>query len=249
MSENEILLNSETYNDFIRCMSNLVRACDDVDIHGGILRQRNNSNTFVLEMDLRSIFDDIDLSISDMKNKFELLKTFQGQDVTLKLTEESVEFSDKFSKLQFLNPSMEYMNNKFMPDAEKEKTFFVEEEDLIFEKELSSIITERIRTTAKIFNVFAIQVEMNGDKASICASTPSRDQRATFMKNIDMNMEFEECSANLSTIPFTLDHDTDINFQFFKSPKADNISYSYFSTNLGEIDIKIYARTAIVRAE
>ena len=245
--ETEILLNSESYNDFIRCISNLIIGCNDIDIRGGILRQRSDDNTIVIEMDLRSILSDVDMAISNIKDKIDLLKTFQGQDVTLSLDGNSIQFSDQFSLLKFLNPAMEYMNNKYMPDEEKEKVFFVGEEDLIFEKDLSTLITERIRTTVKSFNVLAIQVDMNGDQAAICASTSSGDQFAKFVNDVEMNMEFENCTANLSIIPFSLDHDTDISFEFYKSPQADTISYSRFSTNLGDVDISIYSRTAIVK--
>lgn len=245
--ENEILLNSESYNDFIRCVSNLIGVCGDIDIRGGILRQRSDDNTIVIEMDLRSILSDVDLSISDIKFKIELLKTFQGQDVTLKLNENSIQFSDQFSLLKFLNPAMEYMHNKFMSDEEKDKVFFVGEEDMIFEQDLSSLITERIKTTVKSFNVLSIQVDMDGDQASVCASTAARDQFAKFVTDIEMNMEFEKCTANLSIIPFSIDHDTDVAFKFFKSPQADSVSYSSFSTTLGDVDITIYSRTAIVK--
>jgi hypothetical protein len=97
-----ISLESEQYNDFIRCLTNLKDVCNDADIRGGIIRQRTNGNVSVFEVGINSIVNDMSIAIVDIKQKLDILKTFQGQDVTIEVNEASnghlgsFTFSDQF---------------------------------------------------------------------------------------------------------------------------------------------------------
>ena len=66
--------------------------------------------------------------------------------------------------------------------------------------------------------------------------------------NSSTNVILEGCSALLSTVPFGIDHDTDVVFKMFKDPNQD-ISLNKFETNLGDITMKILTRSAIVKDE
>jgi len=242
-------LNAAEFNDFLRCLTNLKEVCNDVDIRDGYLRQRSNDKTSVFEIDMTPILPGVSMAISDIKRKLDLLKTFGGQDVTLEIIDSEPGhfiFADSFSSLKFISPSLQYIDNKFMTEEELERIFVMNDDDLILEYDLTSMITERIRIITQSFNTDAIQVSFAGEEASIKASTQAKDQFAKFVTGITTNMVLESCSALLSTIPFGIDHDTDVEFKMFKDPNQD-ISLNKFETNLGDINMKILTRSAIVK--
>lgn len=245
-------LNAGEYNDFLRCLTNLKgEVCNDVDIRNGFLRQRSNDKTSVFEIDMTPILPGINIAISDIKRKMDLLNTFAGQDVTLEIVDGDpghFVFTDAFSSLKFISPYLDYIDNKYMEEDELDKIFVMNDEDLILEYDLTSMITERIKIITKTFNTDAIQVDFKGETACVRAATQARDQFAKFIDGVVTNVILENCSALLSTIPFSIDHDTDVEFKMFKDPNQD-ISLNKFETKLGDINMKILTRSAIVKDE
>jgi len=246
-----INLEAEQYTDFLRCLTNLKDVCNDVDIKNGIIRQRTNGNVSIFEIDITPIVSDMTITIIDLKNKLDLLKTFQGQQVAVEISESVpgtngfFTFSDQYSSLRIVMPTPEFVDNKFMTDVELASIFNLTEEDLIFEYEIPQLITERVSVIATSFNIKTIRIGFNGEHAEISATTESKDQLAKFVSDIDTNMEIANSSAYVSVIPFRIEHDTDIEFKMYKDPRQD-VSLNRFYTQLGDIDINIYTRASIL---
>lgn len=247
-----INLDAENYNDFLRCLTNLKEICNDVDIRGGTIRQRSNDLTSIFEINMNSLIEDVNIPISNLKKKLDLLKTFAGQEVSIEIVEGETEsesyfiISDSQSSIRFLFPSLDFMDNKYMTAEELENIFDLNEEDLILHDDLTTVVTDRISITTANFNTQAIQVKFQDDKASISAATQSKDQIAKFKNDIPTNINFNgNYSSNLSTIPFSIEHDTDLNFKMYKDPDQ-NVSLNKIETELGSIEISIFSRSAIV---
>jgi len=201
-------------------------------------------------MDLNPLLTDVTFAITDLRKKLDLLKTFQNQDVTINIVDQGsgesyFTFSDQYSSIKIVAPTLDFMDNKWMSEEELNNIFNMSDDELIMETDLSSIITDRIKLVTDNFNTQAIQVLFDGDKASIVAATQSRDQFAKFIEGIVTNVEFEKCSSNLSIVPFSIDHDTDVEFKMYKDP-AQAVSLNKTSTTLGDIDVTVYARSAII---
>lgn len=248
-----IVLETEEYNDFLRCLINLREICNDVDIRRGFIRQRSNDLTSIFEMDLTSLIGDAQIPITNLKKKLDLLKTFAGQSVTIEIEEGETEsesyfvFSDDQTSIKFQFPAIDFMDNKIMSQQELDNIFNLDEEDLILSDELNKVVTERIRIVTDNFNTQAIQVKFNGDRATICATTQSKDQFAKFKDGVPMNIDFEgNFNSNLSTIPFGIEHDTDLDFKMYRDAQHDNVSLNKIQTELGSVSINIYSRSAIV---
>ncbi|RLD63316.1 MAG: hypothetical protein DRI84_09855 [Bacteroidetes bacterium] len=247
----KVELSEEKFNDFLRCLTNLKEVCNDVDIRDGFIRQRSNDKTSVFEIDMTPVLNTVNMAISDIKRKLDLLKTFAGQKIDLEIFDGDpgyFTFADSYSSLKFISPSLQYIDNKYMTEDELERIFVMNDEELICEHDLTSMITERIRVVTQSFNTDSIQVLFEGETASIKAATQAKDQFANFVTGITTNMILEDCSALLSTIPFGIDHDTDVEFKMFKDVTQD-ISLNKFETNLGDINMKILTRSAIVKDE
>ena len=252
MVETETInLGAEEYNDFLRCLMNLKEVCNDVNIQGGIIRQRSNDKSSIFVIDLNSLVGNSTFSITDLKKKLDLLKAFSGQDVEITIAAGDPDhpgyftFADEVTSVKFLSPALTFVDNKYMTEEELESMFTINDEDLILDCDLSSLITDRVRIFTASFNTLAIQVLFDGDKATISASTPARDQFAKFIENIEANVVMEKCSANISTVPFGIEHDTDVEFKMFKDPEQP-VTLNKFATNLGDIEFTVYTRSSIV---
>lgn len=245
--EAEIEMSSETFNDFLRCLTNFIGVSNDIDIYEGMIRQRSDDNTSIFEMNLKELFDNepISLAITNIKQKIDLLKTFQGNAVKLSITNRDYSFSDDLSSVRFLNPSREFLENTYMSDEEIENTFTTSDDQLLLSVELPSLVTERIKVVSQNFGIFAIQVNFDGEVASINAATQSKDQFAKFIHGIEMNMVLENSSSNITTLPFKMDHDTDIKFDMYKDPNQ-NVALNKLTTTLGDVDIVVYLRAHIM---
>lgn len=243
-----ISLEAEQFNDFLRCLTNLKEVCNDVDIREGIIRQRTNGNTSIFEINITSLIDNISIAVTDIKQKLELLKTFQGQDVNVDIEDDHFVFSDSFSSIKIVSPTPEFVDNKFMSEEELSNIFNASDDDLILEHDISQLITDRVSTITQNFNVESIRVQFHGETASISAATQAKDQIAKFVDGIETNVEIVNHSSNLSVIPFKIDHDTDVEFKMYKDPNQNN-ALNRFSTTLGEIDINIYSRSSIIEEE
>ena len=245
-------LNAEEYNDFLRCLTNLKEECNDIDINNGIIRERSNDKTSIFQIDMTPILTDISMSISDVKKKLDLLKIFAGQEVNLEISGEGSGYfilSDQYSSLKFISPAYQFIDNKFMTEEELTAIFNLDEDNLILEHSLESMITERIRIITQSFNIKAIQVEFEGEEAIIKAGTQAKDQFAKFVEGITTNVVLDKCSANLGTIPFGLDHgDEVVEFKMYKDPNQD-ISLNTFKTRIGECDMVIFTRSSLVQDE
>lgn len=247
-------MNVENFNEFIRCLTNLKEVCNDADIRGGILRQRTNNHTSVFEVDLRAIFGDASIALTNLKQKLELLKTFQGQEVEVVIDEPgdgtvgSYDFKDEYSSINFISPTMDFMDNKFMDEDELESIFPSSGDHLLFEKPLKQILSDRIKVVSHHFSIETVLVEFNGETASISASTPSKDQSAKFADGITMNSEISNASTYISNVAFAMDHDTDIQYSMFKDPNQ-SVALNRFKTEIGDIDITVYSRSQIIETD
>ena len=112
-------LDSEQFDEFLRCLSLLKDICNDADIREGVVRQRTNDNSSIFEVDMRSLIQDIDLPISNLKQKLDLFKIFSEQEeVAVSIEEGSFLLSDQYSVLRFISPKLDFMDNKFMTEVE-----------------------------------------------------------------------------------------------------------------------------------
>lgn len=244
-------LSAEGYTEFIRCLTNLKEVCNDADIRSGILRQRTNSHTSVFEIDLRSVFDESDIALTNLKQKLELLKMFMGQEVDITIEQPDdgslgyYNFKDQYSSLTFVTPTMDFMDNTFMTEEELRGIFPESEDAMILQKELPQILTDRIRVVSQQFSIATVLVEFNGETAAISAATPSRDQSARFVDGIILDEPIEKASTNISNVAFAMDHETDINYTMFRDP-SQNVALNKFSTTIGDIDINVYSRSQII---
>lgn len=244
-----VSLDADLYNNFLRCLTNLKEVCNDVEIRDGFIRQRSNDKTSVFEIDMTSLLPGISFAISDLKINLDLFKLLAGQSVTIEIGESTYTLNDGLSSYSFKSPSLQYLDNKFISEEDLNRIFVIDEDNLILEKELSTTLTGRIRVTSAIYSTDAIQIIFNGETASIKGGTQAKDKFVNFiMDNMVTNMILTNCSALLSTVPFSIDHDNKIMFKMFKDQSQD-IALNQFQAAMGDINMRIFTRSSIVANE
>lgn len=199
----------EEFTSFIKSLTLLKDDCNDVIIQNSTIRQRVNDRSFIFEILLDNIFKEkISLAISNIKNKLDLIKIFQGSKVEIGVEETSYYFSDSLSKLRFITPSIDLLDNKFIPEEEAKQIFNLEELPKISNFELNKIVRSRIKVVTQNFNVNVIKFSVKDKKVTIGSKTANTEQRANFISEVEANCN--NCSMNVPSIPFVLPFDEDI---------------------------------------
>jgi len=244
--EETVVMNDEQTESFLRCLSILRDICVDADIKNGLIRQRSADKTSIFEIDLTPLTTEVNLPLSNLKQKLDLFKIFSDTSVQLDVSEEHFSFKDDHSVLSFKTPIAEYFPSEFINENELNNIFTLSEENLLIEKELSKVTTDRIKIVTQVFNTPTVQVRFNGNVAAIIANVQSKDQEAQFCDNIETNnIDVGNQTTNIVAIPFLIDHDTDIYFKMYSSDQP-GVVFSKFSTQLGDVDINVYTRSAMI---
>ena len=249
-----IVLTADLYEEFFHCIANLRDICTDVIIKDGFIRQRTDDKNSIFEMDLNDLFGvPVTIPISYFKNKFDLYKVFLGQEVTVKIHEDEeneglswYELSDNISRITFDFPSIDYMQNEFVSEEELAAIFTCNEDDLILETLIEKTITERIKAITTNFNTHFVRMIFENERMSIGAIDPTKTHRVHFLENLEVEINFdEEYLANMTRIPFMINHDTSFNFKLFKQPD-EMITQNKIITSIGAVPINIYSKSQLI---
>jgi len=241
-----VSLSGEKYDELIRCISLVREECNDLDIRDGMIRQRTNDISAVFELDLSPLIPGLNLPLTNLKQKIDLLKCFAEREVEITVDERDFSFTDEYSTLRFDTPNLEFMDNKFMPDEEMDSVFTVDESDLLLTCSIEKVISERMKIITAGFNVNNIQVVFNGTDASIVTRSQSKDQHAKLVSGIMADREINAVT-NIVAIPFVIDHDGDMTFKMYNI--QDNVCMNMISTAISDIDINVYCRSNLVNPE
>lgn len=237
-----ITLDVNKYYSFLRLLTMLKDICKDVDIRDGVLRQKSSDGFIILEIDLRYLINDLSIPLAVLSKKIDLLKTFQGQEVVIETTDKIIKISDSLSSFEFRRPSVNYIDNKFIPEDELRNIINIADEDLIMVTPISKTISDRIKVTSKVFEHNSIIIDFSNNIGNISMDKGSKDQNADFVKDISLDHNISGQTV-LITTPFILDHDGEIIFKIFTINEKQALSE--FKMVLDDINITIYHRSIL----
>lgn len=239
----EFTIHPNDFSNFLRCLSLLKDDCNDVDIRGGILRQRTNYKENIIEMDLTPLVSDCDIVLSNLKQKLPLLKGLSGQEVNITSTDNNISFSGERSIFKFENPRTDFLDNKFIPGQELVNIFTLREEDVILEYAISKETSKLMKVIQTQFNIVSFQICFEGDNASIVSTTTSKDQYSRIEYGISVRRPLK-CFANVVVTPFLIDHDGDILFKMYNV--QETVCVNKFKTLVGKISVIFYGRSQFI---
>lgn len=207
---------ADSYNVFLRCLNSISEHVTDVDIREGIIRQVDSSKTWMMEIDLTNIIADESLPIQLLKEKLKLFELLRGQDVTIDVSDTVYSLRDETTKFTFTKPKLEYLDDKFMTEEERDNRFQLKEEDLLTEFVINQQLSDRIRVTGSVFNVTALRILYEGETIRLEVQNLSRSDKVTFMRGIPLNKDINDRVSLITYTPFILDHDGDLEVKIYE---------------------------------
>lgn len=211
-------LEREKFSKMLNLIKLVENHCTDADIQKGKIRQKTNNRQSILDIDLTSILGDNDLSLSLIKNKVQLLKSYE-LDENVQLTEKNIlieandsnyEFTDPLSKMIFRKPSPKFLDNKFIPDEEFNQIIKCKEENLLFSYTISNYLKRRMLAACLGFDTDLLTFNLNEFKGSAVIQPTNKENITNFIEEITLNKQVPNQSFMISNLAFILDVASDV---------------------------------------
>jgi hypothetical protein len=243
VEEQMVVLGDDDYKNLLRCLNILKESCNDADIVNGVIRQRSDDLSVLIEIDLRGVLEELSIPLTNLKQKTKLIEYFSDE-VSISMSDESdIKIVDSYSSIKFTNAGSSFVDNPFVDDNEFADIFPLNQDELILECELSEILVERIKTTIQHLNIFRVDVLFDGNNAVISTKSQSGDNIAKFLET-ETNQNIE-CETSMMPTAFLADADDSMKISIFRDPNSETMSYHKFELNIGDIEINIYARSTL----
>lgn len=237
----EVNLDVKDFANFRRCLSALPDIdVIDVDIRGGVLRQKSTNKAIIFEMDLRPLISDCDIVISPLKSKLALLKGLSKGRVEITITDNDIYFSGR-SAFRFTKPRLSYLLNNFM--TSKELGFILKEENLVLQHIINRDTSRLMKVIADQFSTVDFQILFEDGTASITATTSAKADYSEIVSGIPLKKPIRGFSSVVTT-PFLLDRDGDILFKLYSVDEDKFISK--FTASIGKVALDVYYRSALI---
>ena len=245
MPENTIVVGSDDFKKFMRCVNLVKESCNDLDIKEGKIRQRSNDRASLFEIDLSGVINDLSFPLTNLKQKSKLIEYFTD-DVTITLNgdERKIIFSDKYSSISFDNPDDSFVDNPFISAEEFATMFLLLPEDLLLECDIPRVVVDRIRITVQQLNLYRVELIFNGETASILTVSQAKDNVAKFVDNITTNQAIE-CKTSMMPVPFIIDTDNDMKVCIYRDIADERKVYHKFEMYVDDVNVLLYARSAL----
>ena len=242
MSTTTVTLNKKQWISFCKVLTGLARACNDVDINDGMIRQRSNDRSAIVEIDLRPVVGGLTFTIANVKEKLKTLKMFKRR-LTITLGEKEAVLSDGISDCTIVASDINYLDNKFMSQQEMESLLQAgcQEKSLVVRNIIKKIVLKRIRTALSRLHPNTLKVVFAGHSGRLRVDNSSGSNGPTeimdAMKHIILFQPIIGYAA-LTTLPFqALDSDEDLLWELYREDKRLLCKHS---GRIGQIKATMY---------
>jgi len=219
--------------------------CTDINIISGVIRQRSDTEIVVYDIDISDILEEMNLPLVGIKTKIDLLKMFVGNDdIEINSNDEIYSIKDEFSKISFVVPNLQFIENKYIESDEITQMFDFEDRELVFTYNFSQKICERMRVIANNYEINAFTIEFLGDTATIKANTEAKDQTAILASNIPLDVPISDKICNVATTLLISEHDSELSYNMYTN--GNNILISEVESSIKGINYKIHNRTRLM---
>ena len=162
-------LRKNKFSIFMDLLRILKDTCTDLALEKGKIQQLSDKRQCIFSIDTKSIMGNTNLLMSSVATKHDLLEIFRKQhvDMYLEINDSNYIFRDSISKLEFIKPMEEYMENKFMPDSHLNKK--VIKKDLlekILEFDFDKVMLDRLMNSSKILKANVLTLIFEDGKAN-----------------------------------------------------------------------------------
>lgn len=170
----EIDLGKDRFSALMNVFQILKQPCKDLDIKESYIRQISSDRACIFDIDIDPIFikdgktpsHSVNIPIGGLAQKHDLLEPFrkQNSDVKIELSEKYFVFKDTRSKISFSYPISEYMECKYLTEADTKDRLQVTDK-YVFKIKIDKNMLDRLSTYSKSMNATVIKADFKGDKA------------------------------------------------------------------------------------
>lgn len=226
MSITKLTLNGKQWKSFCKTLEGLGKQCNDADINDGVIRQRSNDAAAIFEVDMTSMLGSSTFSISNIKEKVDLLKDLSGE-VTIEPGQNKVVFSDGDSSYSMPVAGQTYLDNKFMSKQEVDSTLpsGSQEATPLLKHKIEKKDLKRIRNAASTFHTNSHKVVFEDNSASIIVEQGYKGSKGLkpsmeVSKNIPLSQPTTG-NMRLSNSPYqSFDYDGDVSWELCRGDKS-----------------------------
>jgi hypothetical protein len=240
-----VTLNQKHWKSFCKTLEGLALRCHDADINDGIIRQRSNDHSGILEINLRSVVGRSTFTIVYFKEKLKILSTLTGP-VTIKADSEEVLFSDGTSSYAVDIPKRDYLDNTFMGQQELDSFFpgIARNIPLLIRNTIEKEIRKRIRIALAKLNSNTYKVVFTNHTASLGVEKQSGNPNGPipYVEVIRDIPLFQPTTGFTSLPPLAFhspDCDADMGWEVYRVGKK---LLSINSGHIGNITSRIYTK-------
>lgn len=248
-----LVLEREKFSKMLNLMKLLENHCTDCDVQHGKIRQKTNNRQSIVDIDLSSILGDNDLSLSLIKSKVQLLKSFEldenvqltDKNILIESNESNYEFTDPLSKMIFRKPSAKFLDNKFIPDEEFNQIIRCKDENLLFSYTISNYIKRRMVNACFGFDTDLVTFNLHEFKGSATIQPTNKENTTNYIEEITLNKQVSNESFMISNLAFILDVASDVNVNCYTVTKdvyLCKISQAYFG-----VPVVIYTQAKVTK--
>ena len=234
--------------DFLRVLK-----CDfnDLMIVDGVFRARSIGSTFIVESAM-PFFNKIDISIGkndSLLKDFSILK--KNEKIQIIVDEENVIFEDSIQRIRVPVTPPHFSDNKFVTIEELRNIFHdnFNYSQLMLKASLPKIIVSNLKKIAECYNTKSFMVthdisDHNRPILTVCTNqeNPLNEYNLKLDSLFTIPIE-KNYFTKFSTGVFNFNNDDMIMNLFYSNKK--NIIIAIFITRVGDLSVKIYARSAL----
>lgn len=242
------------FSKFTGILDVLQKSCGDADMIGGKIRQKSDDRQAIFYSDLSSILPGANITLSLLRKKVPLLKSFE-LDGSITVSDESIRiaqepncviFSDALSKMNFRRPIRNLMDNKFMDDGEFHENILrnIVDENHIFTTTISSYLCKRIRALCDGFETESITCEMTDQNGQISVAKSNKEESSVVIPRVPLSRSFPGVvSFPMNALPFKMELQSDVQFSLYTCNRADAFLCALKQRYFG-IPIDVYIRVS-----
>ena len=244
MSNSKVTVNEKQWKSFCKTLQGISKQCNDAVINDGVIRQRSNDSSAIVEVDMTSMLGSSTFSIANIKEELNRLKGLTGQ-VTIETDQQKVVFSDGVSSYNMPAPDKNYLDNKYMSKEDLDSLLpnLSQGTTPLIKYTIEKKNLKRIKNAASTFHANSYKVVFDNHSASIIVegyggskgSKPSVD----IFKDIPLS-EPTTGNTRLVVSPYdSFDYDGDVGWEVYRGEKGF-LSKNYGS--IGDVTVSTYTR-------
>lgn len=206
----------------------------------GRLRQTVDTHTRIVDVDLTPILGNLSMSIAQLKKIVALLGTLQdGNDITIKCSEDDITFKNSNSRLTFKQAISGFLIEKHIDEKIISDMMITKDENKLFTIVLNQDIVDKLRKQSQLLSSTEINMECRDNNIKLCVSDAQKTVQTVF--NCDNVTVYENNIACILPISlFSIPTDSDLTFEFWKMENEDESLYIQVKNKYKEYEINSY---------